>query len=325
MADQAEELRRLVRVRQRLMGGPGNGVGKRFRASLIAVASGKGGVGKSNIALNLALSLARRDFKVVLVDADFGAANICVLCGSQTPYTLHDVVTGKRELKDIIVEGPHGLRIVPGAAGMADLADLDASQRFQLVNSFKKLERQADLVLIDTGAGISKNVTDIVAGVDQVLVVTVPENIAIADAYSLVKAMVAMDRAPRIRLVVNRARSEHEADDVLSNLHAVARRFLDYEIQSLGWLPEDSHLEYAVRQRVPVTVKYPYSPVSRGIKRLVDPFVNGLEFALDRQEEKTGILGFLQRCYRGISGVLNRPASNKRFDSDLQQGSSGRK
>jgi len=262
MGDQADELRRLVAARRRLLRGEPGGR-QTLRASIVALASGKGGVGKSNIALNLALSLARRDFRVVLVDADLGAANICVLGGINAPYTLHDVVTGKRELKEVIVEGPCGLKVVPGATGIADLANLEDYRRKKLVNDFRTLERRADLVLVDAGAGMSKNVTDILDGADQVLVVTVPESIAIANAYSLIKSLVLSGNHPKLRLLVNRAQSELEAQDVLSNMSLVSRRFLKYELDHLGWLPEDRHLEKAVRSRVPVAVQYPYSPFAR--------------------------------------------------------------
>ena len=304
MGDQADELRRLVAARRRLLhDAPGKR--KSLRASIVAIASGKGGVGKSNIALNLALSLARRDLRVVLVDADFGAANICILGGINAPYTLHDVVMGKRELEEVLVEGPFGLKIVPGATGMAELADLDDFRRKKLVRDFRTLERRADLVLVDAGAGISKNVTDILTGADQVLMVTVPESIAIANAYSLIKSLVLSGDSPKLRLVINRAKNEIEAADVLSNMSLVARKFLKYELECLGWMPADVHLPRAVRERIPVTVKYPYSPFSRGIKQILPAFISGLDMVMEEPGGK-GLFGFLRQLYRGVAGVVGK-------------------
>src|SRR3984957_14528486 len=175
MIDQASQLRRIVR--------------QTSRATVIAVTSGKGGVGKSNIAVNLAIKFASVGKRVVLMDADLGLANTDVLCNIDLPSNLSHVIPRKRELSDVMVDGPGGFRLIGGASGLARMADLSDYDRQRLVSAMADLEARTDVILIDTGAGISPNVLSFTRSADQVLVVTTPEPTAITDAYAVIKVI----------------------------------------------------------------------------------------------------------------------------------------
>src|SRR3954465_908294 len=216
MIDQAAQLRSLVRERR--------------RASVIAVTSGKGGVGKSNVAVNLAIKFASAGKHVVLLDADLGLANADVLCNVDLPNNLSHVIARKKELKDVMVKAPGGFYLVGGASGLARMADLTDHDRQRLVDALGELERQCDIILIDTGAGISPNVLSFTRAADHVLVVTTPEPTAITDAYAVIKVISrGTSAAPvpdgserRISLLVNQARSHMESRVVYERIAKVA-------------------------------------------------------------------------------------------------------
>src|SRR5438874_11289581 len=194
-------------------------MGQRASANVIAVTSGKGGVGKSNVAVNLAIKFASARKNVVLLDADLGLANADVLCNIDLPCNLSHVIARKKELRDVMVRAPGGFHLIGGASGLARMADLTDFDRQRLVNALGELEQQADVILIDTGAGISPNVLSFTRAADHVLVVTTPEPTAITDAYAVVKVLSRADKAKpyaecmerRLSLLVNQARNENEA------------------------------------------------------------------------------------------------------------------
>src|SRR5205814_7227981 len=181
----------------------------RARASVIAITSGKGGVGKSNIAVNLAIKLAEAGKHVVLLDADLGLANADVLCNIEVPFNLAHVIGRKKELKEVMVRAPGGFHLIGGASGLARMADLTDFDRQRLVDALGELEQQCDIILIDTGAGISPNVLSFTRAADHVLVVTTPEPTAITDAYAVVKVISRDGCERRLSLLVNQTRSPH--------------------------------------------------------------------------------------------------------------------
>src|SRR5205809_253456 len=201
MIDQATQLRSLVRQQQH----------SRPRASVIAITSGKGGVGKSNVAVNLSIKLASAGKNVVLLDADLGLANADVLCNIDLPFNLSHVIARKKELRDVMVRAPGGFHLIGGASVLARMADLTDFDRQRLVDALGELEQQCDIILIDTGAGISPNVLSFTRAADHVLVVTTPEPTAITDAYAVVKVISRDGTNRRISLLVNQARSAAEA------------------------------------------------------------------------------------------------------------------
>src|SRR3954451_14207678 len=250
MIDQATQLRTLIRQQ------------RRPRASVIAITSGKGGVGKSNVAVNLSIKLASAGKNVVLLDADLGLANADVLCNIDLPFNLAHVIARKKELKDVMVKGPGGFKLIGGASGLARMADLSDDDRQRLVAALAELEFQADIILIDTGAGISPNVLSFTRAADHVLVVTTPEPTAITDAYAVIK-VISRDGSPRrVSLLVNQTRTVNEGRIVYDRIAKVARQFLNVGVLDAGCVPADDNVLMAVRRRTPFALAAPKCPAS---------------------------------------------------------------
>ena len=237
---------------------------------VIAVASGKGGVGKTNLAVNLGLSLAQRGVRVALLDGDLGTANVDVVMGLQPRYHLQHVVTGQKTLTDIIIEGPYGMQIIPGASGLPDLVDLPAAQREALLRSLLVLDGTIDLLIIDTSAGVSKNVVQFVLAAGEMLLVTTPEPTAIIDAYALIKILASYQMPVAISLVVNNVRNRDEGDLTARKLTAVAQQFLGRRVECVGNLPYDTSVAEAVRHQSPLMQRYPRCAAADAINSIGD-------------------------------------------------------
>jgi len=241
------------------------------RASVIAVTSGKGGVGKSNVAVNLCIRLAAGGKRVILLDADLGLANADVLCNVSLESNLAHFVARQRALQDVMVNAPGNFKLIGGASGLARMADLTDFDRERLVAAMNELEEMADVIVIDTGAGISPNVLAFTRSADDVLVVTTPEPTAITDAYAVIKVMHRQENHQsdrRVSLLVNMARNPHEAAAVYERISKVARQFLGVGLLDAGHILEDPAVRQAVRQRVPFTLSAPDSPASRCVSQL---------------------------------------------------------
>jgi flagellar biosynthesis protein FlhG len=195
-------------------------------ARATAIVSGKGGVGKSNIAVNLAVALSSMGRRVVLFDADLGMANADVLCGLTPEMTLEDVLRGRASLKDVLIPGPGGFRLVPGSSGVAAMANLDGLQRRRVLSQLSALDRVADHLIIDMGAGISSAVTTFAASAHRTLVVTTPEPTSITDGYGAIKTLLARGSTAKIELLVNMARSQEEGELVYRRVERVVKQFL---------------------------------------------------------------------------------------------------
>lgn len=238
------------------------------RPRILAVTSGKGGVGKTNVVANLAAGLAEMGKKVVILDADFGLANIDVLLGLNPHFHLGHVLYGKKSLTDIMVEGPAGIRIIPASSGLQCLAELTLEQRNCLVQSFAELEGDADYLLIDTAAGISTNVLHFLLSAPEIVVVSAPEPTAIVDAYAVIKIVLAEEPGKTIRVLINSVSDEEESRDVFRQINSVVKRFLNREVIYLGHIERDPHVLKAVRGQVLVTHSYPDAPASRCFRKL---------------------------------------------------------
>ncbi|MFM7135049.1 MAG: MinD/ParA family protein [Planctomycetota bacterium] len=267
-------------------------------ARAIAISSGKGGVGKTNLAVSLAVAFAERGARTALLDADLGLANADVLCGITPRATLEDVVTGERRLDEVMVHAPGGFRLVPGASGVSRLADLGSAQRRLVLEQLLSLERGLEFLLIDTGAGIGANSMTFAAAAHSVLVVCTPEPTSIADAYGAIKTLVARGAAEQLQLVVNMASSAEEARAVHARIDRVARTFLGARIALAAAIPIDPSVPAAVRRREPVLLFAPQSPAAMAIRRLAARLAG--ESASPRLEEARS--GFLAR----LSGLLRR-------------------
>jgi flagellar biosynthesis protein FlhG len=238
------------------------------RTRIVAVTSGKGGVGKTNVVANLAAMLADLGKKVVVLDADFGLANLDVLLGLAPRFHLGHVLFGNKSLSEIIVEAPEGFRVIPASSGLQRLSELTPGQRTQLVESFADLDRSTDFFLIDTAAGISRNVTHFLFSSHEVIVVSDPEPTAIVDAYAVIKIILASDPEKDVRILINSVSEEQEARDVYRQINSVVKRFLNREVGYLGHVERDPHVPQAVRGQVLVTQRYPNAPASRCFRAL---------------------------------------------------------
>ena len=222
------------------------------RARVIAVTSGKGGVGKSNLVANLAMGISRLGKSVLAFDADLGMANLDVLFGVRPRYTLYHVLKGKKELLDIIIAGAPGVKFIAGGSGMAELADMEKNDKERFIEELRKLERYTDVIVIDTGAGLSSNVISFVRAADEVVLVTTPEPTAMADAYGILKTLASTGEAfPTTNLIVNRVRTPEEGAFVARRIAKVSNEFLQVKVGYGGFVIEDPVVTKAVRAQKP--------------------------------------------------------------------------
>jgi flagellar biosynthesis protein FlhG len=235
-------------------------------AQTIAVASGKGGVGKSNVAVNVALELAELGHRVTLLDADMALANADVLLGLTPKYHLGHVLTGQRTLQEVQIKVTEGLRLIPGGSGIAELASLSLDQQARLIAELRAIETDSDFMIIDTAAGIAGNVIGILKAVAEVIIVTTPDPTALVDAYATIKLMHQFSTDTPIRIIVNDVVELGDADRVFKQLRTTTARFLNRSIDYLGTIPHDSELIEAVREQRPVVQYAPDTPASRALR-----------------------------------------------------------
>jgi len=267
-------------------------------ARAIAITSGKGGVGKTNIAVNLAAAMSLLGRRVCLVDGDLGLANADVLCNVQPRLTLDDVVHDRCRLAEALIPTPFGFHLLPGASGVARMADLPRDRQEALIRRVAALERACDVIVIDTGAGIGGPVLAFAAAAHVVLCVATPEPTAITDAYGLIKSLIRREPGGDVRIVVNAARSEVEARGVFRRLDKVSRTFLSHPLGFAGWIAEDSAVREAVRARTPVLALAPRSTASGGLMTIARGIV-GDGATGDDTPLSEGILARLLRRVRG--------------------------
>jgi flagellar biosynthesis protein FlhG len=291
--DQAEQLRHMANIVWAEKAKTAATGAKATR--IIAVSSGKGGVGKTNVVVNTALAMARQQRKVLILDADLGLANIDVVMGITPRFNLQHVISGQKSIRDVVVEDERGVQVISGGSGLADLANLNDSQRDALISSLAELETMAEILIVDTGAGIGPTVLQFILAAQELIVVTTPEPTAITDAYSLIKVVSRLSSEVSLKLLVNQVRTAQEADEITSNILGVARRFLHLEVGSYGSLPYDSYLVKAVRRQMPVAVAYPNSPSAYAFHALAARIWHEEMPAL---QNKPGILNFFRRIVR---------------------------
>ena len=314
MTDQAHRLRRLAELAGRstlalAAGSEGHenhdnadaarvcsDTGKLKGTRVVAIASGKGGVGKTNIAVSLAIALSQAGMRVMIVDADLGLANIDVLLGLYPRFNLGHVVSGQKSLKDVMIDGPEGIRIIPGACGLRNMAQMEPDRRHALLTELVSLDALSDMLLIDTGAGLSSNVMDFVVSADETIIVTTPEPTAIADAYAMTKVIAQVNSDAYVRLLVNQARSELEADQVAEQITSVARRFLNVHVDRLGYVFVDVAVQRAVRAQKPFLLLYPHSSAAECVKALADRMLTGRPMRVS----SGGAAGFVRRVLASV-------------------------
>jgi flagellar biosynthesis protein FlhG len=235
---------------------------------VITVTSGKGGVGKTNVVANLAVGLARAGKRVLVLDADLGLSNIDVLLGLVPRYTLEHVLCGSHHLSDIIIQGPAGIQVLPAGSGLPQLTSLTDSQQLLLQTELEHVAVTVDVLLIDTGAGVSPNVTYFASAAQETIVVISPEPTSLTDAYALMKVLSRQHRERRFKVLVNMVKSQREATQTFRKLDVAAERFLSISLEYLGFIPLDDYLPMAVIEQKAVTERFPCSPASLAFVQL---------------------------------------------------------
>lgn len=288
MNDQANKLRQW----NQLNGGSRSSILKpiQTQARVITVTSGKGGVGKTNFTVALAVAFARMGKKVLLIDADLGLSNVDVILGSSPPGNLLQVMQNGYPLNDIVADGPLGIKYISGGSGIYDLSNLSDAQLQYFLGQVGQFDAWADIILIDTGAGLNRMVLKFVMAADEVIVITTPEPTAVTDAYAVIKTYAAHSGTSPIRLVVNRVRELAEGEGVVSKLSKVSQRFLGLPVSHLGFVFEDRQVQKAVASQVPLMIAYPDSVAARCIDRIAHSLLYGENLPVPR-----GIRGLFQR------------------------------
>lgn len=305
MMDQAERLRQTIEnLKKRQVVSQTTTLNniKKKAAKVITVTSGKGGVGKTNITVNLAIALSDMGKRVTILDADFGLANIDVMLGILPKYSLADVLYNNKSIFDVLSNGPGNIRFLSGGSGIEELVKLDKEHIEKFMTNISLLDKLSDVILIDTGAGLSDNVMSFIMAADEVILVTTPEPTSITDAYALIKMVSKRDKDKKIRVVVNRAENANEANDILNKLSIVTSKFLELKLEPLGFILYDELVIKAVKMQQPFLLSYPKSNASKHIK---DISAKIMDIKSDKDNfgnsESVGIKSFVSR----IVNLLN--------------------
>ena len=268
---------------------------------VVAVTGGKGGVGKTNLSVNLSIALADMRRRVVLMDADLGLANVDVLLGLQAKYNLANVLDGSVSIRDVLVRGPGGIKVVPASSGVQQMASLSPQEHSSLIHAFSELSDQMDVLVVDTAAGISDTVVNFVKASQEVLVVVCDEPSSITDAYALIKLLNVEHGLFRFRIVANMTRSTQEGMNLFNKVRTVCERFLDVSLQYVGHIPFDENVRKAVQKRTPLIDYSPRSKAAAAIRVIAQkvdewPIQNSprghLEFFIERLLQTSNASGF---------------------------------
>lgn len=288
--DQAQQLRNIIKQQN---------MQQQHLARVITVTSGKGGVGKSNMSVNMAIQLSRLGKKVIILDADFGLANVEVMLGTRPKYNMADMIFGGKDIRDVICKGPENIGFISGGSGIKELSNLSKDQISGIINMMYGLDSLADIIIIDTGAGISDAVIDMVLASSEVLLVTTPEPTSITDAYALLKTI---NKTPgfnaentRIRMIGNRTLNMSDGYDLYNKLNSVVERFLNMKMEHLGAVPFDVNLTKAVMRQQPVSIAYPNTPAVKSIKAMAKTLID-----MEQSETKsvrTGLSGLFSKMF----------------------------
>ena len=258
---------------------------------IIAVASGKGGVGKSNLAINLGITLTRFGHRVMLMDADLGMANVDLLLGLAPKYNLGHVFSGKKEIHDVMMTGPSGVRVLPASSGGRRSEEVGFKEKEKVFEEIRTQHEIADLVFVDTGGGLAEDVLDFLILADEVLLVTTPEPTSIVDSYGIVKVLARERKSTTLHLVVNMANDQYDAGHVVNTMELVTKQFFNVTLQDLGWLGYDPMVSRAVRQQQPFVELYPGCRASHAVHKIATRFA---DYKVDFLVE------------HGLRGMINR-------------------
>ena len=297
--DQAERLRELARRQggtpERTDGETSVAAAPRrpHKTRVIAITSGKGGVGKTNLTVGLALALHAAGCRVLVIDADLGMANVDVVLGTSSKKHLLNLLETGTELKDVLVHGPYGVDYISGGSGIEKAQEFRPEERATLLDKLAGAGDLYDIVLIDTGAGLGKNVMEFILAADEVILLTTPEPTSLTDAYAVLKAYSMYATEPHIELVVNRVYDERESREVVEKLQQTATRFLHMEVGCLGYIYEDASVTRAVRRQSPFLAASPDALASRCVLAMAQGLLYGTQMTV-----KKGWRGFLRQIFQ---------------------------
>jgi flagellar biosynthesis protein FlhG len=252
---------------------------------VLAVSSGKGGVGKTNIVANLAYLLSKQNKKVLVVDADLGLNNIDILLGLYPKFHIGDVLSGEKTVQDIIIKGPADINLLPAGGGLQELTQLDDEKKILLMEELDRVSDGYDFLIFDTGAGISTNVTYFCSAAHEVLLVATAEPTSLTDVYALIKTLYIKHSQKYFRMIINLVNSEREAQLIFRNLAAVTDRFLpNVSVEYLGYIVSDSNVTKAVRQQKAFSEIYPYAKVTQCVKKLAQKMIEEKRSVVDEEQ-----------------------------------------
>lgn len=285
--DQAQRLRQLLTINK-------NADKKHSSIKVITISSGKGGVGKTNIAVNLGLGLIQKGFRVAILDGDLGMANVNVMLGLKCTYTIYDVLYENKHIDEIIYSSPEGLKIISGGSGISELLNLSTIAAEKLIEEFARL-KDIDILIVDTGAGASQLVLDFIKAADRAIVVTNPEPTALTDAYGLIKVITKEGFNTKLSLIVNKAINIKDAREAFTRLSHSIEFFLKTKIEYLGYVCDDSKVMRSVRNQVPFIIGYPNCEASLCIKNICSELVGD-----GSKSKNTSMVDFISRILHTV-------------------------
>lgn len=287
MNDQAEKLRQIVK---KFHDNSNDNIikHKKHNTKVFAITSGKGGVGKSNFTINLAISLTRLGYKVIVFDADIGFANIDVISGVIPKFTIADVINGNKSIVEIMTDGPLGVKIIAGGSGINDIMKLNNEKLELLTSQLLSLEDYADFILIDTSAGLSDASISFLNSSDEVILVTTPEPTSLTDGYAMIKTLVKNNPSINIKIVVNRANDSTQSIEVFNKLSKVTERFLRVDIENLGYLTDSKLVSESVMNQKPFILLFPNSTIAKKINNIALSLIG-----IEKNKESTGMKSFI--------------------------------
>lgn len=286
--DQAQRLRQLVEKKKQEL--------QNNRFKVITVSSGKGGVGKTSFVVNFATALAKKGLKVCILDADFGMANVDIMFGCMSKFSMIDVLEGNKSIDEIVLKTIEGVEIIPGGSGLSKIYNIDEDKKNQILSQFNKLN-DYDILIIDTGAGASENVLKFIEIADEVIVITNSEPTALTDAYSLIKIIYLNNLNSNINIVVNKAKNNQDAEETFNKISYTVKNFIGKNIKYLGFIVEDIKIGQAIKKQTPYVLEHPNTEFTLCINKIVAKIM-GIEE--NNKSKYTSFRDYITKLFKAV-------------------------